>query len=194
MPLSVKTKSRLRRQFKALWALPNPQTGRSKSIKAVQEGSVFTLRGLTYQTNQIHRYKEGSDWEWWELVCFCINTGEVVYIEWEEDDALEVCLTTHADLSLSKLNLTASRIESVVDEEDSISYGGFTYIYEDDCKAKFFKDDQGKGTKVWIVDYEASDGEHYLSLERWKQEDGTKDWEAHLSVAVDALEIKVLAV
>jgi hypothetical protein len=195
MSLSPKVSARLRNQFEALALLPNPsEDSQRRVIKDAKVGSSFTLRGNTYTVQRIHRYTEGAEWEWWELVCFCINTGELVYLEWEKDDTLEVCLTTEADIPLHRLELTASRIDKVVDNEGSVSHQGKVYHYEDDSKVKFFSDNQGKGSKVWMVEFEASDEKHFLSLERWKQEDGTKDWEAHLSVFVDPREVSLIAV
>lgn len=160
------------------------------SVKDFKPGTHFLLEGKLYKVTAKHRYQEGKNYVWWEFSILCISTGELTFIEWEEDDYLEVCLTERCGVSLRELGIHGDNAKGFVDSEQDIEYDGRTYEYDDDCKARFFRDDQGEGEKVWIVDYEC--GDSFLTLERWKNEE-EDSWEAALSRAIDPAEILIVA-
>lgn len=170
------------------------------TIETVEQGGFFKLDGLTYLVQGLHAYREGegpSAWEWWELELLCLQNGETTFMEWEKDDKVE------ASMTLKKLSWKDLRddkggkvdeddLEEMVEEEDDLVYEKTTFEYEDDSQAMFFRNDDGEGEPVWIVDFEAKDGTT-LTIEEWGDE-ASGDWEYDISLSrqIDPDTIEVL--
>lgn len=166
-------------------ALPREESSRL-TIKDFKPGTYFLLEGKLYKVTAKHRYQEGKQWVWWEFSILCVSTGEQSFIEWEEDDYLEVCLTTRAGISIRELGISQSNISAFLDSEEDIHFEGKSFEYEDDLKAKFFRDDGTDFESVKMWEFEC--GDDYLTVELWYQEDG-ETWEAALSRAVNPSDI-----
>lgn len=181
---------------------PIPPGDRYKhTIEDVANGGYIKLDGLTYRVQGLHFYQEGKGNRasvWYELELFCLQTGEVTYLEWEKDDKVE------ASMSLKTLSWRDLRddggehvdeddLEEIVEEEDCLVYEKTKFEYDDDCEATFHRNgDKKNGEPVWIVDFEAKDGT-VLTVEEWGDE-SSGDWEYDISLSrqIDPDKIEVL--
>ncbi len=118
-----------------------------------------------------NRY-ESHGFEWYELLG--VHQGKQVWIEWEEDDALEISATSpERKIRLSALNLTEDDLARVDEEESTdnhIVWEGRNYFYQESCEALFFKDCGGPGEGFYLWDFATEDHEDLISIEKWEGE------------------------
>lgn len=174
------------------------------SIKDIKAGGYFRISGKVYLVEEISSYREFDenftkkrDYSWNELKLFCINTGETINVEWEEDDVLEVSLTT-VKLKFKDIRddengeIDEDDLDQISKEEDSLFYGKKEFSYDDDYAAKFYRGDDKEGDKVYFYDFEAKDGT-CLTIEEWGDDESGYKYEIYLSSMVDPADIEVLA-
>ena len=185
------------KEFDLVRSLVNPISANKRykhTIKELKEGDFFTLDRLTYCVEEIYTYEERSKkgkvtWSWQEMKVFCIEKGESYYLEYEEDDKLEVYFSDEK-IKLRELGVKIEIIKEYADEEEGyITYRGKKYIYEDDYKAYFIKKGE-EGILCKFYEFESEDGES-LAVEEWPDESGT-DYEVYLSHEVNANDISVI--
>ena len=175
------------------------------TIKDVRVGGGICLSKKTYLVREVGKYEETDDKfrkkagdVWYELKLFCLETGEEVNIEWEEDDELEVSLTT-GFLKFSQLcddeggKVDEDDLADLSGEEDGLFYQGKRFDYDDDCAAIFTRSD-GRSEQVYMYDFEASDGTQ-LTIEEWViDKEGDKyEYQIFLARSVDPDSIEVLS-
>lgn len=169
---------------------PLPKSERLKlSIKDVQKSGYIELDGNTYFVDDVNRYTDSSS-EWFELVLISLVDGLQVYLEWEQDDTLEVFLYEE-NLKLRDLGLSADLLEEMDDADDNaeytIHYRGTTLYYEDSGDAKFYRSNQGNGEDYYFWDFFDDDENVCVGVELWNDE-----YEACFGKTVDANRIVVL--
>lgn len=162
-------------------------------IENVEAGGMLQLANVgpemkDYEVSVIgkHVYRSGGD-EWYEL------EGETsegkLWIEYEEDDELEIAVALKKP-KMEELSVSASDLDKIDElEEGQVEYNGQTFHYDDSNEGmmlKFGDEDQQKPFYYW--DFETSDGEHLLSVEKW----GKGDHDVTYSVAVEPNQVSVL--
>ena len=184
---------------------PIPEAERSKySIKDLKVGGYFSFRNQNWLVLSISRYLE-TKWEdfsplkekdWtYELTILSLKTGEKRYIEYYEDDDIEIYFT-EKEVKLTELGLTRADLEEIADEEEgTINFDGKSFEYSDDetSAARYFrKEDDKEGIPVRLYEFEA--GSASLTIEAWSDDanDVRPDREAYLSSEVSSSDIGIL--
>lgn len=177
------------------------------TIKDVLKGGVIRLEGATYVVAGISTYVETNesfskerDSKWYELRLIDLATGEVVWVEWEEDDELVISRTARSlsfrDLSDDGgVNIDEDDLDQIVDDKDSVYLGGREYEYEDDYAARYLRNGEGrdvKGDKVYFYDFISGAGE-MLTIEEWKDGKDDYSYELFLSRQIAANSITIIA-
>jgi len=199
----------LARQFDAIRQLDPenliPKEERWKhNIKVVKQTGFICYGGKTYHVKEVGSYQEfdekyikASGRPWFELKLFCIDTGETVNLEWEEDDEIEVSMTLK-ELKFSDLRddegkaIDEDDLDQIADEEDGIFFGGKKFEYKDDYAAKYYRNGvMERGDQVYMYEFEAQDGTS-LAVEEW-QSGGKEEYKLYLSSQIDVNNIEILS-
>lgn len=175
------------------------------SIKDARFGGFIRLGIKTYLVREVGKYEETDDKFrkkagdiWYELKLFCLETGEEISIEWEEDDELVVSLTT-GFLKFSQLRddeggkVDEDDLDDLAEEEDSLFHQGKRFDYDDDCAAIYTRSD-GRSEQVYMYDFEATDGTQ-LTVEEWvvDKERDKYEYQIFLARSVDPDSIEILS-
>lgn len=174
------------------------------SVEVLKTGSFFRLEGKTYQVLEAGFYRETNDnhskdlgYSWPEFKLFCVETGEISYLEWEKDDKILIYLTIQ-ELKFSNLRdeegaqIDEDDLAQISTEEDDVLFQGKVFEYDDDCAAKYFRSQADtKGERLWLYEFEAADGT-CLTIEEWP--DGDKeDYQIFLSRPIRPEAIEILS-
>jgi hypothetical protein len=171
------------------------------TIKDLTEGGFCRFEGLTYIVKEASRYEEKVKgkvkWTWYEYKLFCLETGETVYIEWEEDDRIEVFVTTGeyklTDVfSAIGVPISADDIEAISEKgKGAILLKGTTFAYDDDCAAVYFRNSTAEGEKVYLYDFESKEG-ICLTVEEWGSASEGYEYLVYLSKKLNPDEIEII--
>ena len=172
---------------------PVPANDRRKyNIKNVGNDGFMKIKNDLFHVKPYGKYYD-SEAEWFELKITDVMTGNSTFIEWEEDDELEVYLTTK-ELKFSQLyddeseEIDETDLQQIVRDEDDIFYKNKKFEFDDSYKAKYVRARDGKEFNVKFYDFEASDGE-CITIENWSQNEDRKDFEIWLSREAKKIEI-----
>lgn len=184
-----------------------PDIQHRHTVKDVRKGGVIRLHEDTYLVTGVSTYRETDesfsnekkDSVWYELRCINLETGIVVWIEWEEDDHLVISLTTGTlrfrDLQDEDgVGIGDDDLDQIVEDEDDIYYRGCKYEYDDDYAARYYRDGPGrdtKGDKVYFYDF--SFGDETLTIEEWKDGKNDYSYELFLSCTVEPRAVTIIA-
>jgi len=157
---------------------PPPQDLANMTIKDAHVGDIVTISGFGDEYDDVdfviekrNRYESGGD-EWFELLG--VYKGRQVWIDWEEDDVLEITATSPDNtLRLSALDINEDDLARMDEEESSdnfIEWEGQKFYYTESCEAGYFKDCTGPGEGFYMWDFQAEDGESFLAIEKWEGE------------------------
>lgn len=186
---------RIEKSFKTLRSVGTPIPVEKRfeySVKDLKEGSFLFIVGQPFVVQGVFTYKD-SDGEWFELELYSIMTGKTVYIEYEEDDTIEICITTR-ELKVRDLPVSVDDIEEMTEEEEGeIHLAGKTFYYEDDYKAKFFRKSGDKGEKLYVYEFETDAGDEYLTIEEWGNKNDGYEYKVYLSKPLDASSIEIVS-
>lgn len=177
-----------------------------KNIKDVREGGYLRFDDKTFMVVDISTYAEtdekfrktGSSWT--ELRLLCLETGETVWLEWEEDDDIEMYLTLRS-LSFRDIrddeggSIDDDDLDDLADDQDSITLRGKTFDYDDDYGALYKRGGKGrdqKGDKVYFYDFVAADGE-CITVEEWLEGHDKYSYELFLSRPLDAASVEIVS-
>ncbi len=177
---------------------PIPKEERYKySIKDVGKDGFLKIKGKTYSVLPFGKFYDKSD-EWFELKLTCIETGEETFLEWEEDDGLEIFLTIK-ELDFMHLKdeenkpIDEDDLDQITDDEDDIFYDGKLFSYEDDYKANYLRTRDGKNFKVYLYEFEAKDGS-CITMENWSGNEDRADFEIWLSSKISKTAIEIISI
>jgi hypothetical protein len=180
----------MKKQREALLSLKNPISKNDRlnySIKDLKVNSFLSIGVCNelFKVEEVSIYnetkwnfnKKKNDYIITELKLFSIKTGLTTYIEYEEDDELEITITTE-ELKLRDLktnsgnNVTKQVIEDIAEEENGrVIYKGETYYYvEDETWAAIYNSEKYKDINVRMFEFESNSGK-YLTIELWYDDD-----------------------
>ena len=196
-------------RLKAIRAMsPLPEdTRNSYNITHLQEpGGYFTFNKQNWVVQDVSKYldvkwktftrRKNEEWLT-EITAMSLTTGNIMFIEWYEDDGIEVYVTEQ-EIKLFDLNIRRSDINDMVeDEAGSIIYKGMTYYYSDDETAAmlYFRGNVGDGVPVRLYEFEAPDG-RCLTIEEWygDVDDERPSREAFISKKVPVKDVAILQI
>ncbi len=185
----------------------SPQERFKQTVKDIKSEGVFCLNKETYLVLEIgtytetdEKYKKALDWKGHELKVFCLETGILHDLEWEEDDELEVSLTL-SEVRFSRLQYDdGEAIEPDSDDLDEIADKGWEiklqeelFYYKDDYAAWYVREGSDKREKVYFYDFEADDGRE-LSIEVWILENGKEEFQVFISQEIHPDDIEVISI
>lgn len=181
-----------------------PQNRRySFSIKDVKAGGFLKFEGMTYKVESISVYRETDedfvkelDYVFYELKLFCLETGEIFNMEWEEDDEVEASLTIKklrfTDLSDDAgESIDEDDLDQISEDEDSVFFNGTEFYYDDDYACFYYRDGGDKKDKVYFYEFVADD-ETSVCIEEWIS-NNKESYEIYYSRKINPDEIEVLA-
>lgn len=179
------------KRFEAVSALPpllSEDERLSQSIKDVRSGGCILVGTTPYRVLERYWYTE-DNFIWYELQLYDLKSGEITYLEWEEDDELEVMIERERLVNLGDANLTPGKLTEMDDEEvGTVTYRGETFSYDDSGIATFYRREGDAGEKVQYWDLLSPSGT-MMGVEKW--DDG---YSISISSSVDPLSIQVLLV
>lgn len=164
------------------------------SVKELKVEDIVTLTIITdvfqtkgdYIVESKNRYAQGG-YEWFEVELRGGEPGEKLWLEWEEDDELEIGLNLQK-LSLKELGLTPQILEEIDEEaEGSFIYQGVEYEFDESGEAMFYRNCTGDGISFFYWDFEDEDEEHFIGVEKW----GRREYEVHVGIYLDTSEIEI---
>ncbi|MXZ34205.1 MAG: DUF4178 domain-containing protein [Acidobacteria bacterium] len=151
----------LRKKKPKAEALPQRTDLANLTIKDAIRGDNIILSGasqsyedLSFTVDRLNRYESDGE-QWFELSG--LGAGKRVFLEWSEDDELEITLQRQDGLHLEAIGVTEEDLAQM-DEERSrsrfIEYQGKRWYYRESAEAGYFKDDglEGEGFYYWKFD------------------------------------------
>ena len=143
---------------------------------------------LQFTSDRRNRYESGNE-TWYELSG--IYRGRRVYVEYWDDDGLQVVATTNTsglrleDLGIEEADLI--RMDEEQKKSNSIRWDGHRWTYQSSYEIGYFEDGVGEGEGYYCWEFECDDQQRILSVEKWEGE----PFEIVLSHKVHAEDVKV---
>jgi hypothetical protein len=168
-----------------------------KTVKDLKIGSVVRVEGIVYLITDKYDYYEKKEdvIDCTELQLTDVFDNSVIYIEYSEDDVVEIFVTTK-ELTKAEIQDTLPQIDYqfVKNEVGNLTVAGIntTFYFEDHWKSRFVRDggDLENSEVVKMVEFEAEDGESYLTFEYW----GGETMDVFVSEQIGSSEIEILAI
>jgi hypothetical protein len=176
---------------------PIPKNRRYQfDVKGLKKGAFFRYKKRTFMVEEVFVYEERNKNgkcknSWQEFKLYCLEDEKTSYLEWEEDDEIEIyfCATK---LKLKDIGMSITEVEKIADKESGeIRFDGENYAYDDDYRA-FFRKEGALESECYFYDFESSSGES-LSVEAWVDE-GDWEYEVYRSASVSSNEIDMISV
>lgn len=154
----------------------SPDLSLGDSIKDARVGDVFTIQGLSLETDNVYfliekvdRYENPSG-VWYEITG--ADGDQQVWVEWSEGDELFVTATDdRRPVGLPSIGLTEEELIRL-DEENSIdnfvNVNDDRYFYRASSEAFYFKDNRGDGDGFYLWDFKSEDDRRVLSVTKWE--------------------------
>lgn len=160
------------------------------SLKDLKIGSFLRISGETFliEDNYIYSYKSDS---WKEFQLINLRTGELRYLEIEEDDVITACITT-SKIERRNFPISMDDVEEISENEDGyVKINGETFYYEDDYKIKFKREGREKTEEAYLYEFETESGK-YLTIEEWNEGDDEYSYEIFISQNLPMNTIEIL--
>lgn len=151
----------LRKKKPKAEALPKPTDLANLTVKDAARGDNVILSGagqsyedLSFTVDRLNRYESNGE-QWFELSG--LSAGKRVFLEWSEDDELEITIQRQGGLTLEAIGVSEEDLVQM-DEERSrsrfIEYQDKRWVYRESAEAGYFKDDgpEDEGFYYWKFD------------------------------------------
>jgi len=175
--------------FKSLRELNTPIIQKERfnyNIKSLKQGSFVKIKGELFQVKNVFTYKEGKE-QWFEYELFSISTGLITYIEYEEDDKIDMYITSET-FNVRELPVSMDDVEDMADEESGkIELRMNTFYYEDDYQATFIKGDV-KDT-VYLYEFSNESEDTFLTIEEWGNKTDGYEYQCFISKKLEEIEV-----
>ena len=159
------------------------------SLKNLRKGSFLKIEDNYYEILSFSKYIEDEEWEWVEMTVFSVNDGKNLFLEMEEDDEVEFCLTTEVKVPVNEVFKSFDDMVARTKTRDKIVFRGKCYRFDEKCTAMFYKDGSNRPQKVKMFDF--TQDEYGLTIEKWGK--GEDDYEISLCQYFDEDEVEVAA-
>ncbi|MCI5051502.1 MAG: DUF4178 domain-containing protein [Candidatus Pacebacteria bacterium] len=136
-------------------------------------------------------------WTWDEFSFQSLITGDIYFVEVEEDDFIEVHKTIEKiRFSDFEPALRIPYVKGIVKDEGSISHDGIEYVYDDDYRATY--KNNGEESEVKCYEFRGvRDGKDiYLTIENWSPDEkdpAGSHIEVTLSIPEDPTDYEMIA-
>lgn len=167
-----------------------------KTVKDLNVGSVLKYLGDTYLVTDKYSYYENKKdiIEGQEFQITDVITGDIKYLEYSEDDTVEIFMTTR-EVSTKEIaqSLPDTNHKFIRDEvkDFTLRTNRTSYYYDDDWKSRFvrFGKDLSEAEVVRMVEFESEDEMEYLTFEYWEDE----SMEVFISHEIKSYELEILS-
>ncbi|WP_156360691.1 DUF4178 domain-containing protein [Dethiosulfatarculus sandiegensis] len=148
------------------------------TLAKLQPGWMVDYDLKTWEVKAHHTYdwSEGDLTHEWQLV----SGDAIIYLELEHDDVDDWSLNSLIDFSRLGQGVKTA-IQQTGDPPKTIVLDGVTYYMEEMAGGSFLKNTQGPGQNLLRWSYEDDDGEKYLTIEQW----GEDEFQAYLGFFVE---------
>jgi len=173
------------KDFNSLRKLNNiiPVKERSKfTVFDIKVGGAVLVDQILYLVEDIYTYTYKKE-SWYEFKLKNVKTGEIAFLEFEEEDYIEYSFSKDA-LKRKDWPISVSEIEELVEHEEGFTFNGQSFFYEDDYKATFQRSSKSDKEKVYLYEFESDNGD-YLTFERWSD----NDFEAYFSTSPNEVSV-----
>lgn len=162
------------------------------NIKNIVKGSFVKVLGDLCIVKNVFTYKEGKN-EWFEYELYSIVKGTTTYIEYEEDDKIEMCITTET-FNARELPVSMDDIEEMADEEEgSIQLKMNTYYYDDDYQANFMREDETKES-VYLYEFSNETEDTFLTIEEWGNKKDGYAYQCFISKTLNDKDLEIISI
>lgn len=174
----------------------------NSSFKELKKNGFFECSSNNYYIKEISSYEETSDdfktrkgYFLYELVCLCLETGQMMNFEWEYDDELEISATSER---IAFRNLTDDSgetideddLEKIANDKDGIVLENEKFWYADDWAAIYKRGDREE--KVYMYEFENDSHTKFLTIEEWPGS-GKDEYQIYTSTPVQKDSILVIS-
>jgi hypothetical protein len=145
---------------------PDPITG--LSLSRIKPGYLFDYDLKTWEVTgyNVYDWGDGDTSQEWQIK----NESETWYLERERDDEDDWSLNRKISFGRLGAHVKAHILEHE-DPPDEIVFEGTTYYLEETSGGHFLKNGQGLGQPLLRWSYEDDEGETYLGIEQWGEEE-----------------------
>jgi hypothetical protein len=152
-----------------------PDVTSGLTLAKLQPGWMVDYDLKTWEVRSHHTYdwSEGDLTHEWQLVA----GDSVLYLELEHDDVDDWSLNSLIDFSSLGQEVKPA-IQQNGDPPETINLDGITYYMEEMAGGQFLKNTQGPGQNLLRWSYEDENGEKYLTIEQW----GENEFQAYLGI------------
>lgn len=170
-----------------------------KTIKDLKVKSSFRFRGTVYLvTDKYFYYEKKKD------VIDCVEfqitnvlTGEVKYLEYSEDDTVEIYITT-GKISTKEIGESLPHYDydflknEVKDFTLTIGRSHTDFYYDDNWKSRFVRDGQylADSELVRMIEFESDDEQSFVTFEYWEDD----SMEVFSSKQINSYELEILSI
>ena len=155
---------------------PDPVSGLTLSKMKPGYMVDYDLKTWEVTAYNLYDWGDGDESYEWQLK----NGDDVRYLELETDDEEEWCLSRKVPFGKLGSGISQAIIDNG-DPPDEITFDGEPYYLEKMAGGHFLKDGKGIGQPLLSWDYENDEGDKYLSVEQW----GEEDFEASQGIPVE---------
>ena len=185
--MAMRKKSKVKRPSLESSSLANLPT-----IKNARSGDTLILSGasenyedVSLTVDRMNRYEVDSD-SWYELSG--LWSGKRIFLEWCEDDELEVGIQRKTGLGIEDIGITEedlSRMDDQRSRSNFIEYDGQKWYYRESSEVGYFKDDGPEGEGFYMWQFESDDFQ--LFVEKYEVD----PFEVGISEKINPSRIKV---
>jgi hypothetical protein len=144
------------------------------TVREARPGDVVSIVGagddfadLSFTVDRRDRFESGRE-EWYELSG--LYKGKRVYVEWCDEDELEVYLDKGEKIHLDELGLTERDLERLDREEstaNTVNFDGRQWRYAISREVGYFKNGRGNGEGFYSWEFSSPDDRERLSIEKY---------------------------
>jgi len=156
--MAMRKKSKVKQPSLESSSLANP------TIKDARSGDTIILSGasenyedVSFTVDRVNRYEVDSD-SWYELSG--LWSGKRIFLEWCEDDELEVGIQRKTGLGIEDIGITEEDLTRMDDQRSRsnfIEYDGQKWYYRESSEVGYFKDDGPEGEGFYMWQFESDD-------------------------------------
>ena len=175
------------------------------TVKSILKGSIISFGAETFRVESLAVYQEGNekftkrkDYKATEFKLFSLDTGEISYVEWEEDDGEVKMYRTIGEISFHQIKddegvgVDEDDLDQIVDDEDVIFVGGKKFRYDDDWAAFYSLDGNPDEEKLYLYEFKTADG-IYLTVEEWNSGSGEEEYQLWFSKEIDPMAVEIIS-
>ena len=134
------------------------------SLDDVEPGGVIVVKGTEYLVEQKNRYTEAGG-EWFELK-LTGDEGRTFWIDWQEENGLNVTLTQETDFGAFELT---SEDLAVFDDEETgeFNFDDVVYHFSAAGESQLYENCGTESESFYYWNFEDEEHENVINVQRW---------------------------